>query len=42
MIRRKINKILWKIHMYFEEKRNWEAKMSVPLTITIISEPSDK
>ena len=25
--------------MYFEEKRNWDAKMSEPLIATIISEP---
>ena len=31
--------ILYRIHMYFEGKRIWKAKMNVPLTIRIASDP---
>ena len=31
--------ILYRIHMYFEGKRIWKAKMSYPLTIRIASDP---
>ena len=31
--------ILYRIHMYFEGKRIWKAKMNYPLTIRIASDP---
>lgn len=30
-------KLIKRIHMYFEEKRNWNAKMSEPLKAKVIS-----
>ena len=33
-----IKKILYKIHMYFEGKRIWKAKMSEPLVARIVKE----
>ena len=31
-----MKKLIYKIRMHFEEKRNWKAKMSEPLKIRII------
>ena len=40
--RKRINKLLKPIYLYFKDKKIWDAKMSEPLKITVISMPTNR